>query len=375
MDGLIMDRPVDNMIPQKGFRWFFLKYAPKNAMFSGWVGDQDGDFAGLKAAITLYFHAAWDGYLNFGSDIGGYRNVHGVPGGRTKELLLRWAQVSAFVPLMENGGGGNHFPWLFDNQTVEIYRQYVVIHHELFHILYSAGTEAYAQGKPVIQPLAFKQMGPFVFRQPAFWEYTLHGNIHVSPVVHENATQQNVYFREFSGDWIDYWTGKLYKPHKIINYSVPLNITPVFWRRGALLPLNVTTDYSLYGSSASQNYTTFYIPYPQVNQNESFNLYDDKPGGQTSNYYYNESTGITFTASAFSLPPIILIDGVVASGEGGLQITNLVTQTTIPAFISLQQLEEQTIGFFLDNSINRLWVRGGSSPVSGWVINIQNFTI
>lgn len=80
-------------------------------MFSGWVGDQTGNFEGLKAAINLYFHSSWDGYLNFGSDIGGYRTNSGTPGGRTKDLFLRWAQVSSCVPLMENGGGGNHFPW------------------------------------------------------------------------------------------------------------------------------------------------------------------------------------------------------------------------------------------------------------------------
>jgi len=44
--------------------------------------------------------------------------------GRTKQLLIRWAQLGAFSPLMENGGNQEHRPWMFDNQTLEIYRQY-----------------------------------------------------------------------------------------------------------------------------------------------------------------------------------------------------------------------------------------------------------
>ena len=64
-------------------------------------------------------------YANFGSDIGGYRSGSGVLG-RTKELLIRWAQLGAFSPLMENGGDKEHRPWEFDNtnQTLDIYTKY-----------------------------------------------------------------------------------------------------------------------------------------------------------------------------------------------------------------------------------------------------------
>jgi alpha-glucosidase (family GH31 glycosyl hydrolase) len=81
-DGLIMSRPVDSF--GFGFRGYF-QYSPKYVMFSGWVGDQDPSFYGLKAALGNIFYSAWYNYTNFGSDIGGYRG-----GQRTAELLLRW---------------------------------------------------------------------------------------------------------------------------------------------------------------------------------------------------------------------------------------------------------------------------------------------
>ena len=62
------------------------------------------------------------GYANFGSDIGGYRQGTGKYG-RTKELFVRWFQLGAFSPLMENGGYGEHRPWKYDNQTLEIYKK------------------------------------------------------------------------------------------------------------------------------------------------------------------------------------------------------------------------------------------------------------
>ena len=42
-------------------------------------------------------YSAWDGYANFGCDIGGYR---GGSDTKDKELFLRWAQFGAFLPLV-----------------------------------------------------------------------------------------------------------------------------------------------------------------------------------------------------------------------------------------------------------------------------------
>ena len=119
-DRLIMSRPVDAEGP------FYLQFrsvhicpavprsltvgSPKYVMTSGWVGDQDDTFDGLKQALDRYLqvrHAAcvslaphvsqsaWDGYANFGSDIGGYRTPQP---NRSYDLLLRWAQLGSPVP-------------------------------------------------------------------------------------------------------------------------------------------------------------------------------------------------------------------------------------------------------------------------------------
>lgn len=70
--------------------------------------------------------SAWNGYLNFGFDIGGYRGQN-----ISKNIFLRWVQVGALLPFMENGGNGKHQPWVFDNETVDIYRYYVDLHYKL----------------------------------------------------------------------------------------------------------------------------------------------------------------------------------------------------------------------------------------------------
>lgn len=107
-------------------------------------------------------------YPNFGSDIGGYRNGDGALG-RTKELFIRWAQLGAFSPLMENGGNGEHCPWAFDNETLNIYKKYcwleiflclivcfsfVDIHYKMAAYLLSFGTTALETNTSTIIPLA-----------------------------------------------------------------------------------------------------------------------------------------------------------------------------------------------------------------------------
>jgi alpha-glucosidase (family GH31 glycosyl hydrolase) len=73
-----------------------------------WVGDQTGNWDGIKAALKNMIHSAWRNYLNFGCDIGGYRTQHGEPLGRSKNVFIRWFQMGTFLPLMENGGNGEH---------------------------------------------------------------------------------------------------------------------------------------------------------------------------------------------------------------------------------------------------------------------------
>ena len=70
------------------------------------------------------------GYGAPGVEVGGYMGA--VP---SKDSLIRYAELAAVTPLMENGGakGGlaEHLPWTWDTQTVDIYRYFASLHSEL----------------------------------------------------------------------------------------------------------------------------------------------------------------------------------------------------------------------------------------------------
>lgn len=131
--GLIMSRPVDCQLDRIGS--ICTPYSPHDVVLSGWMGDDDNTFNGLRGCMKKVIYSAWDGYANYGCDIGGYRGEEDP----NKQVFLRWAQYGAFLPLMENGGGGEHRPWMYDDETTDIYRKYVNEHYRLIPYLMNNG--------------------------------------------------------------------------------------------------------------------------------------------------------------------------------------------------------------------------------------------
>ena len=106
--------------------YVYWDFSPRYVSFSGWVGDQvkqtnylfsilffifllqNPNFGGLVDAMNNLLHSAWANYVSFGSDTGGYRSggEHGL--GRTRDELLRWAQLNSLMGLFENGGDNEH---------------------------------------------------------------------------------------------------------------------------------------------------------------------------------------------------------------------------------------------------------------------------
>lgn len=131
---IIMSRPVDNY----GLTFItdpnLVSFTPREIGFACWVGDQDATFAGMKNALNNMYQSDVNNYLVYGSDIGGYREEP-VTNGRDKDLFIRWAQLGTFSGLMENGGGGEHRPWVFDQQTEEIYNMFVRLRYAMLPYL------------------------------------------------------------------------------------------------------------------------------------------------------------------------------------------------------------------------------------------------
>ncbi|MFO0674772.1 MAG: glycoside hydrolase family 31 protein [Polyangiaceae bacterium] len=226
-DRLITARPVDTygydvgLLGQTGIDE--ATFAPRDINVVGWVGDQDATFDGMKAALLNMYYSAAQGFVGFGSDIGGYRtdDAH-PPQMRSKELFVRWAQLGAFSPLMENGGGGEHRPWMFDTETTDIYRTFVKLHYALIPYFMEHGWSAYQAKKSMV-----------TFLDKADFRYLLGPDVFVAPML--DATPSRTLTFPPGGDtWVYLFDkSKTYAGGATVTLSVPLGEFPVFVKKGS----------------------------------------------------------------------------------------------------------------------------------------------
>ena len=254
-DRVITARPSDSWIGLP----IPIPFAPRDVNLAGWVGDQDGDFPGMRAAIANMQASSALGYVNFGSDVGGFRDA-----GQDREVFLRWAQLGALCPVMENGGGGEHRPWMFDAEVVSVYRTFTRLHQELIPYLYSQGAVAWEQGKSL---MTFRFLSN---------DYFLGESLFVAPMV-ESGTSRRIAFP--AGRWIDWLEeDSVYEGNTTYTLEIPLDRFPVFVRQGAIVPLDVASEATGHGGAFSRGHLTVNV-YATTCGTASFDLYEEGGSG------------------------------------------------------------------------------------------------
>jgi len=253
-DRVITARPVDSYV---GLPIPFT-FAPPDVNLAGWVGDQDGSFSGLRAAFYNMKASSTRGYVNFGSDIGGFRGPEG------REIFVRWAQFGALSPIMENGGGGEHRPWMYEPDVSDIYRTYTVLHHELIPYLYSQGARSWEEDRPLMR-----------FR-PGPAQFLLGDNFFVSPFLEEGTTREVTFP---PGRWIDWLDEEaVYEGGTTQVLEFPLERFPVFVRDGSIVPLEVNDSTTGHGGGFSAGHLTVAV-YATEQGSAFFDLYEEGGNG------------------------------------------------------------------------------------------------
>jgi len=274
--------------------------------------------------------------------------------------------MGAFLPLMENGGGGNHFPWLFDNptDTTTIYKNFVDIHYQLQPYFLSAGSTAYSTGVSVITPLADEVIFP-----GHRWEYLLWTDIYVAPVV-EDSLYRVVTFPD-GNSWI-YWfdNTRVYSGGSTVNLTVPLSEFPAFHRKGAILPLHVDSDESLFGDTHSKGLLTVVI-HPLTDHKEATVVRRWRDVSSDLSYSLNR-TGFEFVATASNQGVILVINHVAKFPS---QVHNLVYMENMPSFQSKPMFNEAQWGFYYNEEKSQVFVHLGADCVDGAHIFIPNLEV
>lgn len=199
-----------------------------------WGGDQSVDFSRHDGLVTVMCGALSSGLLGNAyhhSDIGGYTSLFGNV--RTPELLMRWAEMAAFTPVMRTHEGNRPRDNLQIDQDTEIlshFARMTRIYRHLAPYLKSLSTEASQQGLPVQRPLFLHYQNDR--KTYAIQDAYLYGaDILVAPVWSAGKEERSVYLP--AGDqWVHAWTGDVFNGGAKIDIAAPLGMPAVFYKQG-----------------------------------------------------------------------------------------------------------------------------------------------
>ena len=226
-----MQRALDEVHPGRGVLFGRSGWTGQQATGMLWGGDQASDFWSLRVLVAATISAAATGFSNWSHDVGGYlghRLVERCPA----ELLVRWAQLGCFTPLMQAHGRMVQEPWTYDDRTLGIYRAYVLLHERLVPYIRAAAATAARSGVPITRPLHLTDPGDdrgwtvadaYGFG-PALW---------VAPVLDEGAREREVALPR--GDWIETWSGTRVRGGGDVLAPAPRELIPVWVRGGSIV--------------------------------------------------------------------------------------------------------------------------------------------
>lgn len=200
-----------------------------------WAGDQSVDFSrhdGLVTAICGALSAGLLGNAYHHSDIGGYTSLFG--NRRTPELLMRWAEMAAFTPVMrthESNRPEENAQFDDDPAALAHFARMTRIHCHLVPYLKELVAEAGSRGLPVQRPLFLHfEADP---RTHTIQDQYLYGpDLLVAPVHRAGAETWEAYLPA-GADWVHLWSGDAHAGGQAVTLPAPLGAPPVLWRQGS----------------------------------------------------------------------------------------------------------------------------------------------
>lgn len=185
----------------------------------------------LQASMPMIMSVGVAGIPFGGADVGGFFN------NPPNELLVRWYQAGAFQPFFRAHAHidtKRREPWLAGDPYTSIIRNVVRERYALLPYWYNVFQEAHENGTPVMRPMVVEYPGDeTVFAMED--QFMVGSGILVKPVTEEGATQTNVYFPP-SDIWYDLHTHNLVQGQGSQVVSAPLDVVPVYYRGGHIVP-------------------------------------------------------------------------------------------------------------------------------------------
>jgi len=267
---------------------------------------------------------------------------------------------------MENGGGGNHFPWAFPDPqiVVPIYRFFVNVHMSLKPYFLNAGSLAWAMNISVMNPMAEEIIIPGVHHS---WDYLLWTDILVCPIV-EDKLSRTIDFPK-GRNWVDFFNHSLvYQGGSRRTFNVPLSAFPAFQRQGSMIPLHVNTDESPWGDARSADCTTLKIALDPTEPSAHQTAIRHWRGQSVDIAYSWDGSRLSFEATPTKQECfILLVSGFADCPASAIDEVDAVVE--LPQVDTKAVLDDKGVGYVCESS-GRFFVRLGDAS-KGHIVAID----
>src|SRR5690606_39121099 len=153
----------------------------------------------------------------------------------------------------------------------------IELKYKLIPYIYTYARKAHDTGMPLMRALLLEYPND-TETYKINGQFLLGEELLAAPVVEKGAAEIEIYLPE--GEWIDFNDKKtVYKGSRWITYNTPLNIIPLFVKKGSIIPMMPVMQYI----DEKKSYPLTLEIFPAaVNGTASFELYEDD--GETNNY-------------------------------------------------------------------------------------------
>lgn len=197
-----------------------------------WSGDVGNDWETLRRQIVAGLGVQAAGVPWWTYDAGGFfRPADQYTNQDYIERMLRWIEVSVYLPLMRvHGYMSNTEPWNYGPEAQQIIADCLKERYKLLPYIEECAGRIAKEGYTLMRPLVFDFADdPVALQQP--YEYMFGPKLLISPVTEPGVTEWKTYLPKNKGGWDDYRTGKHYAGGQTITTAVDKAHIPVFVRK------------------------------------------------------------------------------------------------------------------------------------------------
>ncbi|RCI06237.1 hypothetical protein CU098_012398 [Rhizopus stolonifer] len=206
-----------------------------------WAGDQNvawDEHDGIKSAVTGMLSGGFSGFSITHSDIGGYTTILAAPLLeliRSKELLFRWMELSAFTAVFRTHEGiipDANAQFYDDEESLAHYAYTAKLYKSLSPYRRSLIQEAHTKGWPLMRHLVLYYPYDPIVRHIKYSQYLLGKSLLIVPTLSPGLSHVKAYLPKEEGiTWRHIWTNQTYTADgQHIEIEAPFKKPAVFIR-------------------------------------------------------------------------------------------------------------------------------------------------